>query len=98
MNDDAHVVAGDDTEHEPAARAGIAEVERRCRRSQTADALAKHLEQRRRCGTLGTERLHRSGRRHDIVRLEQPVDARAAGGQRAARISARWEIDLSPAL
>ena len=80
---DLHVVAGDDAEHQPAAGAGIAEIERRGRRAQAAHPLALHRDRAVGSFHLGAKRRHGLGRGQHVFGLEQAGDAGDAGRQRA---------------
>ncbi len=80
---DLHVVTGDDAEHQPAAGAGIAEIERRGRGAQAADPLALHRDRAVGSFDLGAKRRHGLGRGQHVLGLEQAGDAGHAGGQRA---------------
>ena len=79
-----HAMAADDAHHQPAAGAGVAEIERLARRRQGAEArpanspLARPepLDDR-------AERLARLARPQHVVALEQPLDFRFAAGEKA---------------
>ena len=76
---DLHVVAGDDAEHEAAAGAGIAEIERRGRGPQAADPLARHRDLAVGSFDRGAERLYGLGRGQHVFGLEQACDPCRAG-------------------